>query len=268
MVRNGKDNVTSKPKKQQTTSSTKARVQSKPLKAKEFIEKLKTFQSDVELKKYDNYFKMGEGEYGEGDVFIGVRMGQVFKVAKEFMEMEPGEIEKLLESTIHEVRAGGVSIMDFQARDKRTTADRKKELYNLYIKRHDRINNWDLVDRSAPYVVGGYLIDKPRTILYKLARSKNVWERRTSIVSTYYFIRKGEIEDTFQIAEMLLKDKHDLIHKAAGGWIREAGKKDPQRLLKFLDTFAATMPRTMLRYAVERLSKNQREYYMDMKNIK
>ena len=138
-------------------------------------------------------------------------------------------------------------------------------MFDLYIKRHDRINNWDLVDRSAPYVVGGYLSDKPRAILYKLAHSKNMWERRTAIVSTYFFIRKREIDDTFKIAEMLLRDKEDLIHKAVGGWLREAGKKDPKKLLSFLDRHAATMPRTALRYALERLDKKQREQYLNIR---
>lgn len=237
---------------------------SSPFTAKRFIEKLKTHSSATELKKYAGYFKMGKGEYGEGDVFIGVRMGQVFALAKTFIEMLPGEIEKLLESPVHEVRAGGVSIMDFQARSKKTPDSRKKELFELYIRRHDRINNWDLIDRSAPYVVGGYLFDKPRKILYKLAGSKNVWERRTSIVSTYFFIRQGDVEDTFAIAEILLNDKHDLIHKATGGWLREAGRKDPQKLLRFLDHYAATMPRTALRYAIEHLNKKQRDYYLKL----
>jgi 3-methyladenine DNA glycosylase AlkD len=117
-------------------------------------------------------------------------------------------------------------------------------------------------------VVGGYLWDKPRNILYKLARSKNIWERRTSIVSTYYFIRQGDVADTFKLAEMLLFDKHDLIHKAAGGWIRFAGGKDPKKLIEFLDAYAAVMPRTMLRYAIEKLNKKQREYYLNLKNVK
>ena len=236
------------------------------LTAKEFVEKLKAYQSAEELKKIQRYFKSEEGEYGEGDKFIGVRMGQVFLLAKEFIDMLPVEIEKLLESPVHEVRAGAVSIMDFQARRKNTTDSRKKELYNLYMKRHDRINNWDLVDRSAPYVVGGYLFDKSRDVLYKLARSKNVWERRTAIVSTYYFIRKGDTDDTFKIAEILINDKHDLIHKATGGWLRAAGGKDPKKLLMFLDQYAATMPRTTLRYAIERLDKKQREHYLGMKD--
>lgn len=233
--------------------------------AKQFVKKLEALRSATELKKIQRYFKTGEGQYGEGDKFIGVRMGHVFALAKEFMNMPPDEIEKLLESPIHEVRVGAVSIMDWQARSKKISAERRKELFDLYIKRHDRINNWDLVDRSAPYVVGGYLFDKSRAILYKLARSKNMWERRTAIVSTFYFIRKGEIDDTFKIAEMLLNDKEDLIHKAAGAWLREAGKQDRPRLLRFLDQYAATMPRTFLRYAIEHLDKKQREHYLSMK---
>ncbi|MCG3154749.1 MAG: hypothetical protein DKINENOH_01343 [bacterium] len=233
--------------------------------ARQFVKKLETLRSATELKKIQRYFKSGEGEYGEGDEFMGVRMGQVFALAKEFMEMPPNEIEKLLENPIHEVRVGAVSIMDWQARDKKTPDERLKELFDLYIKRHDRINNWDLVDRCAPHVVGGYLFDKPRAILYKLARSKNMWERRTAIVSTFFFIRKGEIDDTFKIAELLLNDKEDLIHKAAGGWLREAGKRDPKRLLSFLDQHAATMPRTFLRYAIEHLDKKQREHYLSMR---
>ncbi len=237
------------------------------MKAEGFVKRLKAHRSSIELKKIQRYFKSGEGEYGEGDKFIGVRMGQVFALAKEFIEMPPHEIEKLLESEIHEARAGAVSIMDWQARNKKTTQERRKELFDLYLRRHDRINNWDLVDRSAPYVVGGYLVDKPRDILYKLARSKNVWERRTAIVSTYYSVRQGDVADTFKIAEMLLNDKHDLIHKATGGWLREAGKKDPEKLLSFLDRHAPTMPRTALRYAIERLNKKQRTHYLGMKKV-
>src|SRR5262245_33138904 len=233
--------------------------------AVEFVKKLKAHCSPEELKKIQRYFKTGAGEYGEGDEFLGVRMGQVFSLAKEFIGMTPDEIEKLLESPIHEVRVGAVSIMDWQARGKKTSVERRKELFDLYMRRHDRINNWDLVDRSAPYVVGGYLVDKPRDVLYKLAHSKNVWERRTAIVSTYYFIRLGDVTDTFKIAEMLLNDDHDLIHKATGGWLREAGKKDQKKLLSFLDKYAATMPRTALRYAIEHLDKKQRDHYMDMK---
>jgi hypothetical protein len=201
----------------------------------------------------------------EKDAYKNVSMGQVFALAKEFIDMPPDEVEKLLESPIHKVRAGAVSIMDWQARSKKTSDKRRKELFDLYIKRHDRIDDWDLVDRSAPYVVGGYLSDKPRDILYKLARSKSPWERRTAITATYYFIRQGDVDDTFKIAEILVNDPHDLVQKAVGGWLREAGKKDLQKLLSFLDKYAATMPRTPLRYAIEHLDKDQREHYLGLK---
>lgn len=199
------------------------------------------------------------------DEYKDVSMGQIFVLAKELMDMPPQEIEKLLENPIHKVRAGAVSIMDWQARSKKTPEARRKELFDLYINRHDRINDWDLVDRSAPYVVGGYLSDKPREILYQLARSKSPWERRTAITATYYFIRQGDLDDTFKIAEILVHDPHDLVQKAVGGWVREAGKKDLKKLLRFLDKYASTMPRTVLRYAIEHLEKEQREHYLGMK---
>jgi len=204
----------------------------------------------------------------EEDIIIGVRMGQVFALAKEFMEMPPAEIEKLLESPIHEVRVGGVSIMDWQARSKKTSEARKKELFELYLRRHDRINSWDLVDRSALYVVGQYLFDKQRDVLYSLARSRDTWERRTAIVSTLYFIKHGDVHDAFKIAEILLDDDKDLIHKATGWALREAGKKDRQGLLRFLDQYAATMPRTTLRYALEHFAKDERAHYMGLKKVR
>jgi 3-methyladenine DNA glycosylase AlkD len=257
--------TSSAPGKQMRVASKKADKASADVSAKEFVTRLKTYQSPKELEKIQRHFKSGRGEYSNSDKFIGVRMGQVFALAKEFMDMQPSDIEKLLNNSIHEVRVGAVSIMDFQARSKKISPNRRKELFDLYINRHDRINNWDLVDRSAPYVVGGYLVDRPRDILYSLAQSKNMWERRTAIVSTYYFIRQGDVTDTFDIAELLLRDKADLIHKATGSWVREAGRKDPKRLLHFLDRHAATMPRTMLRYAIEHLNKKQRDYYLSMK---
>jgi 3-methyladenine DNA glycosylase AlkD len=200
-----------------------------------------------------------------GDRFLGVRMGQVFALAKQFLDLPPGEIEKLLESRIHEVRVGGLSIMDKQARRKSTPASRRQELFDLYRRRHDRINTWDLVDLAAPYVVGGYLFDKPRDILYEWAASEDPWERRSAITSTYFFIRQGDTADTFKIGELLVDDPHDLVQKAVGGWIREAGKHDRARLLSFLDKHAATMPRTMLRYAVEHLDPAQRTHYLGRK---
>lgn len=231
--------------------------------AKRFIEVLKARSSPEEREKTLRYFKNTDG-----DQFIGVRMGQVFANAKEFIDMTPAEIEKLLDSKIHEVRAGGCSIMDKQARRKKTTPERRKELYDLYLRRHDRINNWDLVDVCAIHVIGGYLADKPRAVLYKLAKSKNMWERRTAIVSTAYFIRQRDLDDTFKISEMLLNDKEDLVHKATGWMLRFAGDKDRARLLSFLDKHATTMPRVMLRYAIEKLDKKQREHYLSLKNRK
>ena len=244
-------------------TSTNNKVKETALTGKLFIKKLSLFQSKAELEKIRRFFRDSDNLENK---FLGVRMSIIFNLAKDFMGMTLDEIEKLLGSKFYEARMGAVSIMDFQARNKKTSEYRRKELFDLYIKRHDRINNWDLVDRSAPYVVGGYLADKPRGILYKLAKSKNVWERRTAIVSTYFFIRQGDINDTFKIAEMLLADKHDLIHKAVGSWIREAGKKDNLMLVNFLDNYSTKMPRTMLRYAVERLDKKQRDFYLGKKN--
>jgi 3-methyladenine DNA glycosylase AlkD len=233
--------------------------------AAQFVRKLKTYGSPEEVEKIQRYFKSGDGEYAEGDQFIGVRMGQLFALAKEFIEMPPSEIEKLLESPIHEVRAGALSIMGKQARSKKTSEARRKELFDLYIRRHYRVNNWDLVERGALHVVGIYLIDKPRDILFKLARSKNIWERRTAIVGTGQLIRQGEVADTFKIAELLLKDDEDLIHKATGWMLRAAGGVDRKKLLRFLDSHAATMPRTLLRYSIEHLDKKQRDHYLSMK---
>lgn len=232
--------------------------------AAQFAERLRALASPDQVATYQRYFKP-DSTAGDVDVFLGVRMGQVFNLAKEFIDLSPGEIETLLESAIHEVRVGGVSVMDKQARRASTPEDRRSELFRLYLRRHDRINNWDLVDLGAPYVIGRYLSDRPRDILYELTRSRDTWERRTAIVSTLYFVRQGDVADTFAVAELLLQDDHDLIRKATGGLLREAGKKDRQRLLAFLDEHAAEMPRTMLRYAMEHLDDDLRAHYRGMK---
>jgi 3-methyladenine DNA glycosylase AlkD len=233
--------------------------------AARYLEQLHTLSSPEEQAKIQRYFKTGKGEYGAGDTFIGVRMGQVFDLSKAFIAMPPDEIEKLLDSPVHEARAGAMSIMDKQGRSKKTPESHRKGLFDLYLHRIDRINNWDLVDLGAPFVIGAYLFDKPRDLLYTLARSENIWERRTAIVSTAYFLRQGDVSDTFTIAEILLHDDQDLIHKATGGWLREAGKQDRPRLLAFLDRHAAVMPRTYLRYAIEHLDKGQRDHYLGLK---
>jgi 3-methyladenine DNA glycosylase AlkD len=235
------------------------------LTATHFIERLYTLQSDAELQKIQRYFKTGEGQYGHGDAFIGVKMGSLFALAKEFIGMPTDEIEKLLESDIHEARAGAMSIIDKWSREKKIPENIRKEHFDLYIRRHDRINNWDLVDLGALNAIGNYLYDKPRDILYKLAGSDSIWERRTAILGTTYFIRKNDLDDTFRIAEILVNDKEDLIHKAVGWMLRFTGDKDMERLKTFLDKHAATMPRTMLRASIEKLPKEEKEHYMKLK---
>jgi 3-methyladenine DNA glycosylase AlkD len=215
-----------------------------------------------EIKGYQNPSVIKEGEYE----ILGLKLRDVFALAKTYINMPIDEIEILLDSPFYEVRVGAVSIMDWKARSKKITEQEKEALFKLYIRRHDRINNWSMVDRAAPYVVGGYLFNKSREVLYELAHSENPMKRRTAIVSTYFFIRQNDLMDTFKIAEILVNDKNDLVQKAVGGWIREAGKKDLHTLLSFLDKYAATMPRTMLRYAMEHLDKEQRDYYMKRKD--
>jgi hypothetical protein len=228
--------------------------------AKQFIARL------YALAPSDAYKGDPPGPGGDGaDVFIGVRMGQVFALAKECMDMPPAEIEALLESPIHEVRVGAVSIMDWQARSNKTSEERRRALFDLYIRRHDRINTWDLVDRSAIFVVGDFLRDKPLDILYTLARSDRPMERRTAMLACHAFIRRGDLDDTFRIAEVLVADADDLVQKAVGWMLREAGKKDEMRLVRFLDTHAASMPRVMLRYSIEKLDRRQRDRYLAMK---
>lgn len=235
---------------------------SDPLTAEAFLAALWTHQSDEERAKFGRYFKSGDGEYGAGDRFIGVRMGTVFDLAKAFVAMEPDEIERLLESDIHEARAGAVSIMAKQAGAKKTGDERRRELYELYLRRHDRINNWDLVDLGAWNVVGRYLADKPRDVLYALARSETLWERRTAILATLHFVKQGEADDALAIAEILAGDGEDLIQKAVGGVLRSLTGKHKGRLKAFLDAHAATMPRTMLRYALEHCTPEEKAHYM------
>ena len=200
------------------------------------------------------------------DDYRGVGMGQIFALAKECMEMAPAEIERLLDSPVHAVRVGAVSIMDFQARDRKRSPDRKRELFELYLRRHDRIDTWDLVDRSAIWVVGEYLVDKPRDVLDRLAASDRPMERRTAILATFAFIRRDELDDAYRIAETLVDDPEDTIHKAVGWMLREAGKRDAARQAAFLERHAATMPRVMLRYAIEKLDKPARDRWLAAKS--
>ena len=223
-----------------------------------FAEMLRALQSYEELRKIQRYFKSDAGEYGEGDVFIGVKMGSIFALAKEFIHMAPDEIEVLLESPIHELRVGACSIMAKQFGYENTSETRREELFNLYVRRHDRINNWDLVDLAAREVVGRWLMARPRDLLYELTRSANMWKRRTAMLATMQFLRVNQHDDAYAIARILQTDSQDLIHKVVGGVLRFAGDKDQPRLLAYLEQSAKSMPRTMLRYAIEHLNKPQK----------
>jgi len=227
-----------------------------------FVTSLKALATKTAVADVSRFVRNDPLASSNDNKILGVRVGSIFPLAKQFADMSLSDIEQLLENKYYEVRMGAVAIMDYQARRKGISTEERKALFDLYIRRHDRINNWDLVDRAAPYVVGAYLADKPRDVLYRLARSANPCERRTAIVSTYYFIRDGDIDETFRIAELLVADQNDLVQKAVGSWIREAGKKDQRRLVRFLETHSASMPRTMLRYAAEKLPAKTRAKFM------
>ena len=233
--------------------------------ARAFTKRLMALQDHEELRKIQRYFKSGEGEYGHGDRFIGVRMGSIFALAKEFADMRVEEIESLLDNDIHESRVGALSIMAKQYSLRTTTDDGRKALYDLYMRRHDRINNWDLVDLAAWHVVGPWLVDKPRAVLHRLAKSKNMWERRTAILATFSFIKHGQFDDSLKIAKVLMADKEDLIHKAAGWALRVIGDKDRDVLYAFLDEHAANMPRAMLSNAIEKFTPAEKAHHRAMK---
>lgn len=237
--------------------------------AKEFTGRIKALVSDEELRKHQRYFNFDPDNQPKGNYFIGVRMGSIFKLGKEFAQMPVAEIEKLMESPVHELRVGAMSTMGQCAKGKNCSDERLKELYELYIRRHDRINDWGLVDLAAYYVVGQYLADKPRDILYKLAHSKDMWERRTAIVATAHFILKlKQVDDTFKIAEILVHDPEKFVNTGTGWMLRAAGEVDHPRLLEFLNLYADTMPRVLLRYSIEKLDKPLRNHYLNLKTKK
>lgn len=207
------------------------------------------------------FFKTGKGEYAEGDEFVGTTVPDIRKVCKKYSDLPLAEITKSLHNPIHEVRLAAAIIMTQQA--KKADEPHKKSLYDTYLRNTKHINNWDIVDVSCPAVVGRYLLNKPRAELYGLARSKSIWERRIAIISTFAFTDTGDDTDTYKIATILLNDPHDLVQKAVGWALREAGKRcSRERLLVFLDQHAKTMPRTTLRYAIEHLSAEQRQHYL------
>lgn len=209
------------------------------------------------------FFKTGKGQYGEGDVFMGVRVPNTRKVCKQFRDLPLEEVQKLLDSEVHEHRLAGVILLVGQFR--RGTLIQQHVVYDLYMQNvwEGRINNWDIVDSSASYISGPWLRDKPKDVLFKLAESSSVWHRRVAVLSTFTYIDRGQTDTFISLAEKLLHDPHDLMHKAVGWGLREVGKRGNRAVqLTFLDAHAHDMPRTMLRYAIEHLSPEQKQQYM------
>jgi 3-methyladenine DNA glycosylase AlkD len=207
------------------------------------------------------FFKTGPGEYGAGDVFRGIRVPVLKRVAKEHRDLSSPETMKLLRSQYHEDRLVALLILNYQfIRGDDVT---RKGIYQSYLKSTRFINSWDLVDASAPQIVGAFLWDKDRNELYELARSGNLWKRRIAILATFHFIKRGETHDTLKIASILVSDSEDLIHKAVGWMLREVGKRDLEAEEKFLQKHYRRMPRTMLRYAIERFSEPKRRQYLE-----
>ena len=217
--------------------------------------------SDAEKREiFPKFFKAGKGEYGEGDRFLGVTVPNIRAIAKLHKDISIEEIRELLQSEWHEVRLCALIIMVEKSKKKDEAL--RKELFNLYLSQTERINNWDLVDLSCRFIVGEYLLEKSRDILYQLAQSPLLWDNRIAIVSTYAFIRKGQLEDTYALSDLMMHHPHDLMHKAIGWMLREAGKRDSERLYDYVMSHRADMPRTMLRYAIEKFSPKERAILM------
>ncbi len=222
------------------------------------IEKLK---NPEKIPIYQNFFKTGKGEYAEGDIFYGLSILQSRGIAKKyFSTISLPKLQTLLKSKIHEERLIALEILNFKYEN--SDEKNKEQIVSFYLKNTKNINNWDLVDTSAPYILGDFLLKKNRNVLYKLAQSKSLWEKRISIISTFAFIKQNQFQDTLRISEILLSDKHDLIQKAVGWMLREAGKKEINVLKDFLKTYYKAMPRTTLRYAIEKFPEEERKKYL------
>jgi len=221
---------------------------------------LKSLADPERARHESRYFKTGKGEYGEGDIFLGIKTVLKRQLAKKYVDLSLKDVEFLMTSKFHDYR----QIALFVITNKYIKGDDKlrKEIFNFYLNHTKYINNWDLVDISAHKIVGDYLLNKDRKILYKLAKSKDLWEKRISIISTFAFIDEDDFKDSLQIAEILLHDEHDLIHKAVGWVLREVGKKDQDVEEKFLKKYYSVMPRTILRYAIEKFEENKRQKYL------
>ena len=224
---------------------------------KEEFKKLSDQERAAHLQKY---FKTGKGEYGEGDVFLGLRVPTIRNIAKKFNTLSMDEAEEFLQSPYHEERLFAIFVL-IDLFEKAKEEDRKK-IYILYLKNTNFINNWDLVDTSAGPIVGAYLFNGDKEPIYILAKSENLWERRIAIMATFYFITQNEFNDTLKIAEMFLKDQEDLIHKAVGWMLREIGKRNLELEESFLKKHYQNMPRTMLRYAIEKFPEEKRKSYL------
>lgn len=224
-------------------------------------EYLRSVSSEKKAGILSGFFKTGPGQYGEGDIFLGITVPRIRKAAKSFEKTPLTELKKLLRSKFHEVRLAALLIM--VAQYKKGDWPTKEAIFRLYLANTRHINNWDLVDLSAEHIIGRHLLDKPKDLLYKLARSESLWERRISVLSTFAYIKEGKCEETLKISGMLLNDKHDLIHKAVGWMLREVGKRcSVDKEEGFLKKHYKTMPRTMLRYAIERFPENKRQRYL------
>ena len=229
----------------------------------EIIDHLYSLANPEIAEHSQRFFKTAEGEYGFGDKFLGIRVPVIRQAVKKFETTPLGAAEKLLKSEYHEVRLYALLLLVFHF--SKSSIDKQDEIYHLYLSNTRYVNNWDLVDSSAHHIVGGYLENKDRSVLYDLSKSNSLWERRIAIISTFYFIRKNQFGDTLRISEQLLGDQEDLIHKAAGWMLREVGKRDLAIEVVFLKAHYQKMPRTMLRYAIEKFSKEKRQKYLSGK---
>lgn len=225
------------------------------------LKDLKSVSNLQQSKGSERFFKTGKGEYGEGDIFVGITAPDMKKMCKKYFEILPiKNLDFFFTNNIHEYRSFAFGIL--LCKWKKANIKEREQIYREYIKYIDYANNWDLVDMSAPTLMGEYLLDKNRDILYDFARSNKLWNQRIAIVSTYTFIRNKEYKDTLEISKLLLNHKHDLIHKAVGWMLREVGKRDLEVEENFLKQYYQKMPRTMLRYAIEKFDEDKRQEYL------
>jgi 3-methyladenine DNA glycosylase AlkD len=229
----------------------------------ELRKKIKVLASPEVARTMQWFFKTSKGEYGEGDFFAGLKVPTQRKLAGEFSDLSLSDLKILLNSTVHEERL--ISLFILVDKFEKGNEQEKEAIFSFYLKNRKGINNWDLVDLSAPKIIGKHLLNKDKNLLFKFAVSKNLWERRIAVLSTYEFIRNNDFKTTLKIAELLLEDEHDLIHKAVGWMLREVGKRDLQTEEKFLKIHYKKMPRTMLRYAIEKFSEIKRKKYLQGK---